>query len=241
MTAPSGYYDKTTIDAAVERGEHRSVVGGLWDELGELQVDFLKSQGLQPHHRVLDIGCGSLRAGVKLVRFLDTGNYFGTDLNDSLLRAGYDVEISREGLTHKLPRANLAVDEEFKLPFEQAQFDFALAQSVFTHLPLNYLRICLERLSEIVAAEAKFFVTIFAVPQDHLTRVPCYHERGGFTSYGAKDPYHYRASDMEFVCRGLPWTCTYIGEWGHPRDQMMVQFTRSTLGGPNTSETGKRA
>jgi hypothetical protein len=32
---------------------HRDFVGGLWDELGQLQFDFLKQHGL-PQHKLLD-------------------------------------------------------------------------------------------------------------------------------------------------------------------------------------------
>src|SRR6266545_606207 len=85
------YYDKTAVEADVRAGKHRECVGGLWDEIGRLQLDFLISRGLREHHRVLDIGCGSLRAGVKLVKHLRAGHYAGSDLNESLLTAGYEI------------------------------------------------------------------------------------------------------------------------------------------------------
>ena len=59
----SRYYNKAAVDADVKAGKHRDSVGGLWDEVGQLQVDFLVSRGLMQHHKLLDIGCGSLRGG----------------------------------------------------------------------------------------------------------------------------------------------------------------------------------
>jgi len=53
---------------------------------------------------------------VKFVRYLNAGNYFGTDLNASLLRAGYDIEIANEGLLEELPRSNLITDESSIFP-----------------------------------------------------------------------------------------------------------------------------
>ena len=50
---------------------HREAVGGLWDEMGRLQFDFLVAQGLQPHHKMLDIGCGSMRGGRHFVNHLE--------------------------------------------------------------------------------------------------------------------------------------------------------------------------
>jgi len=32
----------------IEQGKHRELVGGLWDEVGRLQLDFLVREGLQP-------------------------------------------------------------------------------------------------------------------------------------------------------------------------------------------------
>ncbi|MGG6294672.1 hypothetical protein ACQ4M4_09620 [Leptolyngbya sp. AN02str] len=46
----------------IKAGKHRQFIGGLWEELGQLQFDFLKENGLLPEHRLLDMGCGSLRA-----------------------------------------------------------------------------------------------------------------------------------------------------------------------------------
>jgi SAM-dependent methyltransferase len=222
----SRYYDKAGVEAAVNSGDHRAVVGGLWEEIGQLQLEFLLSRGLKPQHKLLDIGCGSLRAGVKLVRYLEAGNYFGTDINQSLLTAGYEIELANECLTHKLARSHLVADGEFDFSWCPVAFDFVLAQSVFTHLPLNFLRICLEGLHKVVSPGVSFYATIFEIPEDHPTCEPCSHP-GGITSHGAKDPYHYRFSDMEFCCRNLPWTAVRLGEWNHPRSQHMIEFIRA--------------
>ena len=58
---------------------HREQVGGLWDEVGALQIDFLRAQGLRPPDTLLDVGCGCLRGGVHLVGYLEPGRYYGID------------------------------------------------------------------------------------------------------------------------------------------------------------------
>jgi SAM-dependent methyltransferase len=95
--------------------DHRAVVGGLWEELGRLQLDFLKSRGLRPEHFLIDIGCGSFRAGVKLIPFLEQGHYFGLDLNESLIAIGYEREIVPAGLAERFPIANAIVSDCFDL------------------------------------------------------------------------------------------------------------------------------
>ena len=222
----SDYYNKAEIDNQVRAGQHRTAIGGNWEPIGQLQSDFLRARGLRPEHKLLDIGCGSLRAGVKLVRYLDAGNYFGTDINESLLGAGYEVELAREGLTDKLPRANLVTEGDFDFSWCPAVYEFALAQSVFSHLPLVHLRICLERLHRHVALGGSFYATFFEIPEHHPNSEPFRHA-GGFTTHGARDPYHHRFSEIEFCCRYLPWQAVYIGDWGHPFSQRMIQFIRA--------------
>jgi SAM-dependent methyltransferase len=221
----SGYYNDKVIEAKVKAGQHRDAVGGLWEEIGQLQLEFLVSSGLNPKDRVLDIGCGCLRGGVKLVRYLDSSNYFGTDLNEALLEAGY-AEIAKEALTEKLPRSQLVRDGDFNFSWSEKPFDVALAQSVFTHLPLNHIRICLERLASVIRSRGRFYMTFFEIPADHPTYQPYRQMPGGVITNGANDPYHYRFSDLEYFASGLPWTCRYIGDWGHPRGQRMVEYTR---------------
>lgn len=222
----SRYYDKAAVEAEVRAGKHRELVGGLWEEVGQLQLDFLVSRGLKPHHRLLDIGCGSLRGGTKIINYLDAGHYAGSDLHESLLAAGYDIELAREGLTHKLPRSNLVADGEFDFAWCPTRFDFALAQSVFTALPLNFLRICLERLPSFVVLGGKFFVSIFEIPEEHPTHKP-YRHPSSIVSFGAKEPYHYRFHDMEFCCRTLPWRASNIGLWAHPLSLHMIEFEKT--------------
>jgi hypothetical protein len=59
VPSESPYSDYRQIE--VDHSEYREVVAGLWDEIGSLQFQLLIDHGLQPHHTLLDIGCGSLR------------------------------------------------------------------------------------------------------------------------------------------------------------------------------------
>jgi SAM-dependent methyltransferase len=43
---------------------------------------------LQPHQRVVDYGCGSLRIGLHFMTFLDAGNYFGLDVTTDFIEIG---------------------------------------------------------------------------------------------------------------------------------------------------------
>ncbi len=209
---------------SVEEGQHRHAVGGLWEEMGRLQLAFLKEQGVMPQTRVLDIGCGCLRAGVHLVDYLEAGHYAGTDISQSLLDAGYDVELAEKGLQAKLPRHHLMVDGAFHfqgLPFSP---EVALAQSLFTHLPLNYLRLCLYRLRSRMAAAGRFYATFFITQDIDRWVEPLNHSPGDIVTYPDKDPYHYLARDIELAGKDTGWDAQIIGDWNHPRAQHMVCF-----------------
>ena len=106
------YYDQEGMRDAVAAGKHRDVIGGLWDQMGHHQLRFLVEQGLAPQHRLLDIGCGSLRLGMHAIEYLEPGHYFGTDISGDLIDAGYRIELN-DALRSKAPRHHFAVNADF--------------------------------------------------------------------------------------------------------------------------------
>ena len=217
---------------------HRQIIGGLWEEMGEHQRAYLVAQGLSPSDFLLDIGCGSLRAGVKLVPFLDPGHYFGIDLMPALLEEGYAKEIVPLGLEARLPRENLAVADAFQIPFGDTVFDHALAQSLFSHLPINHLRLCLANLRPRMRLGGIFHATFFTVPDGHALNAPCTQVPSGgegihwegeltkaeVTTFGHQDPFHYYRGDLDFAAIGLGWTLEGVFDWQHPRGQKIARF-----------------
>jgi SAM-dependent methyltransferase len=145
-------------DQRVAENPHKAV-GGMWEEIGQLQFAYLVSKGLSPHHRLLDIGCGTLRGGRHFVQFLQPGNYTGTDISLSAIEWGRQL-IATEGLTDKYPRLIHRRSEDlFFLNFEQEGFDFILAQSVFTHLPPAIIDQCFASVGAVMRPQAVFYFT----------------------------------------------------------------------------------
>jgi hypothetical protein len=66
--------------------EYRAFVGPFeqYDVIGASQFALLYALGLRQHHRLLDVGCGSLRAGRMLIAYLEPGNYAGIEPNTGL-------------------------------------------------------------------------------------------------------------------------------------------------------------
>ncbi|HXU44243.1 MAG TPA: class I SAM-dependent methyltransferase [Thermoanaerobaculia bacterium] len=210
----------------IAAGFHRELVGGLWDEMGRLQLDYLIAEGLRPEMRLLDVGCGCLRGGLWFIPYLEPGHYYGIDVNAALLDVGYDLELQRAGLGERLPRANLLATGSFEASRFGVPFDFALAQSVFTHLPANFIRRCLIEVARAMPPGGRFYATFFECPADRPDALELRHEPGGIASYLDSDPYHYRWRDLEWLAEGLPWRSEHVGDWGHPRAQRMARFVR---------------
>ena len=202
-------------------------MGGRWEEIGKLQFDFLVAQGLEPEHFLLDVGCGSLRGGVHFIRYLRSGHYFGVDINREILDAGR-FELEKNDLAHKT--VTLVQSGEFDFDALGRSFDYALAQSLFTHLPLNSIVVCLMRLEGVLNKGGKFFATFLENPEGKRRLEPRAHPKVRdmeLVTYFDKDPYHYDFATFEWICEGTSLSVERIGGWGHPRDQMIMVFTKS--------------
>jgi SAM-dependent methyltransferase len=225
-TRYSIYDDAEKIRNRVDSGNHRGVIGGLWEELGALQASFLKSEGLLPHHTLIDIGAGSFRAGVKLVPYLNSGNYYAIDLQAALLEAGYNREIQPAGLAERFPRANYAANADFNVSGFHRTFDFGIAQSVFTHMPIDRLETCLLALAPYFRPGGRFYVTVFLAPPDEADR-PFRQMPGGIVTKPDQDPFHTTQARLsEVASQATEWEMGMIGDWSHPRNPQMVCFTR---------------
>lgn len=217
MQLPNRYMNESLTRQRLATEGHRDIVGGMWDVIGPLQRDFLIRRGLAPSNNVLDVGCGALRAGVHLTAYLEPDRYYGIDISAALLDAGYQHEIASTPLADKLPRSHLHATPDFDAPFG-VMFDFGLATSLFTHLPIDYYSRSLDILAPVFRTGARFYATIFE-GSGAVNRVD------GIVTYEDRDPFHFRQPDLE-AATPTSWAFDWIGEWGHPRGQMMIELTR---------------
>lgn len=199
-------------EEGVRQAGHRKYIGGAWDEIGTLQFDFLRARGLQPQHRLLDIACGSFRLGVKAVPYLDAGNYFGIEKEQALVDAGLALELGPELVAAKRPEIIVSANFEFER-FSQAP-DFAIAQSLFTHLTPELITLCFRKLRPCVHADTQFFGTYFLARPGF--RNPRESHDHGFFAY----------SEAEMCAFGTSngFQAEYIGDWNHPRRQVIVSY-----------------
>jgi|SRR5579863_3663764 len=139
---------------------------------------------LQPHERVLDIGCGCGAEALWMVDYLNgSGKYAGVDVDRRLIQwcnthiaAGHpsfrfvhlDVKSSAYNPGGKLSGSNC------KFPFEDGSFDVVFAKSLFTHLVPeaadNYLKEIARLLSPAGRCLASFYLLNDAVRQSTLEK-----------------------------------------------------------------------
>ncbi len=146
-------------------------------------------------------------------------------MNESLLTAGWG-ELERVGLRERLPPGNLLASGHFEAWRFNVNFDFVLAQSVFSHLSADWLRECLGELTRCVRPGGQFYATYFECPADWPAFQPRTYEPHGGTTYPDRDPFHYRVDDLRRCAEGLPWRMEALGGWGHPRGQHMALYVR---------------
>jgi hypothetical protein len=191
---------------------HRHYVGGMFDEIGKLQFDFLVANGLVPNHVFLDVACGCLRAGVHFIPYLEAGHYLGIDKEADLIRAGIEKELGCE--LYELKRPELIVSNAFEFERFSRKPTHALAQSLFTHLPPPMIMDCLKKLRAAIVSDGVFYATYFETATSRANP-PKAHDHGLF---------YYTRQDMERFGRQTGWHPEYIGDWKHPRNQVIVRY-----------------
>jgi cyclopropane fatty-acyl-phospholipid synthase-like methyltransferase len=102
-----------------------------YDAMGATQFRLLCTLGLRAHHRLLDFGCGSLRAGRLLIPYLDPDHYFGIEPNPWLIEDGIQHEVGADQVEIKRPR--FLHHDDFDCSAFGVDFDYVLAQSIFSH------------------------------------------------------------------------------------------------------------
>lgn len=184
----------------------RENVGGRWRIIGQLQFDYLVLCGLKPEHKLLDIGCGCLRGGLHFTRYLKPSHYMGFDIRPAAIGAAWH-ELANAKLLYKQPL--LYVTDSFDMSYLPIKPDYSIAQSVFTHIPPDQISLCLKNLRSVVEPGHTLFATFF----------------NGEKRIHENHYYEYSIEEMVRFGNDNGLDAKYIGDWQHPRNQKMIQYT----------------
>ena len=195
-----------STDAAVGSKTRES-----WLRLGQLQFDYLAERGLKPDMRMLEIGCGNLRAGRLFIEFLDSGNYYGTDISPDILLAAQHT-VTEFGLQRKMPHLSLVSD--LRLEFlPDCHFDVVHAHSVFSHSPLPVIDECLSHVGRVMAPGGFFDFT--------------FDETAGSEHQVLREDFYYRTQTLLDLAARYGLQGRYLDDWaqtGH--HQSKIRLTR---------------
>jgi SAM-dependent methyltransferase len=136
-----------------------------YDLIAAMTFNLLTTLGLRQHHALVDIGCGSLRIGRLLIPYLNRGRYFGVEPNEWLVAEGIRREVGESLVAIKRPTFFFS-DSPETIAQANVAFDFALAQSIFSHCGLDVVTAWLTAVSRSLAPAGALVATFLIGEQD---------------------------------------------------------------------------
>ena len=115
------------------------------------------NHGLREHHKLLDIGCGSLRGGRLFIPYLLPKRYFGIEPEQWLIDEGIKHNIGQDLIRIKKPKFSNV--DDFSLDIFGTKFDFILAQSIFSHTGIDLTKKILSKVKEVLKEDGLFLAT----------------------------------------------------------------------------------
>lgn len=128
-----------------------------WKTKRDFQIRFLKAMGLAPGHYLLDIGCGTLRGGMPLIKYLRRGHYCGIDVRKQALDEGRK-ELQESGLGKKNP-VLLHVTDISQLMMDR-KYDYIWAFAVLIHMSDDMLHHTLACVKKHLADGGIFYANV---------------------------------------------------------------------------------
>ena len=182
-----------------------------WLALGQMQFDYLIGHGLKPGDRMLEIGCGNLRAGRRFIEYLDTGHYYGIDISPDILLAAQQT-LTDEGLQAKLPHLTLVNDLTLGfLPSEH--FTVVHAHSVFSHSPIDVIEQALEHVGRVLTPDGFFDYT--------------FDRTEGAEHHVLWEDFYYRTDTLLALAEKHGLNARFMDDWEQlPHKQSKIRVTR---------------
>jgi hypothetical protein len=181
--------------------DYRAFVGDTktYDIFSHMQFSLMTLLGLRQEHTLLDIGCGSLRAGKLFLMYLQPDRYFGIEPEQWLVEEGIERELGRELADRKRPR--FLFDRNFSCASFGVTFDYIIAQSIFSHASVAQIRRCLSQARASMKDTSLFAASFVEGDDDYAGDAWVY-----------PDTIRYRAATIErlasesgLACRRLDW------------------------------------
>jgi len=156
---------------------------------------------------LLDVGCGSLRAGRLFMMYLKPDRYYGLEPHRWLVEEAIANEVGQGLVDMKRPTFRYRGD--LRLGAFGRPFDFILAQSIFSHAAPWQVKRCLAEAKRVL--RKRFVFTYFAGDTDNESE-----------SWTYPDAVCYRPETMRGWCRQAGFRVREIA-WPHPDGQVWME------------------
>ncbi|MBA3857809.1 MAG: hypothetical protein C0507_12955 [Cyanobacteria bacterium PR.3.49] len=154
-----------TVMSGEKECNYRSYVGNVddYDIQAAEQFKILTTLGLRDCHKLLDIGCGSLRSGRVMIPYLQAGNYYGIEPNKWLLEESMDRELGRDII--RIKRPTFSYSEDFNISEFNQKFDYMMAFSIISHTSQAQTRRCFSQAAAAMEEHSLFVFTFAEGPE----------------------------------------------------------------------------
>jgi SAM-dependent methyltransferase len=200
--------DREDLGLGLKPGDahYRAYVGPPedYDLIAAMTFNLLTTFGLRQDHSLLDIGCGSLRIGRLLIPYLNRGKYFGVEPNEWLVDEGIRRELGETLVQIKRPTFFFS-DSPDTIAQAKIAFDFALAQSIFSHCGLDLIKGWLSAISRSLAQNGALVATFLIGAEDAAQ-----------TGWIYPDCVNYRPATLERAAKDVNLRFEIL-DWKHPR------------------------
>lgn len=176
MTAGQASVEEIARLISVEAGGFTGGPVEQFEAIGRFTLDSLQQCGMTPSSKVLDVGCGALRLGYWLIRYLGPDCYCGLEPNKRYVEIGVKYAVGPELAAEKRPRFEHNGDFDFS-PFG-VKFDFAVARSIFSHASPGMIATAMESFRDNSADDAAMLASYNRVRRADGDDVVDVHQRG---------------------------------------------------------------
>jgi len=193
---------------------YRAYVGPpeKYDLVAAMQFNLMTHLGLREFHYLLDVGCGSLRAGRLFIPYLLPGHYYGIEPQAWLIEEGIKNELGRDILQVKQPV--FGYDSSFNCLYFNQKFDFVMAQSIFSHASRSQIQECLFNIEKCLQPNGVMAATFVKGDANYIGKGWVYPECVEYT-----------LDQMVQLARAVGLTAHSI-DWHHPNGQTWILITR---------------
>ncbi len=179
--------------------------------MGATQFALLFLLGMREEHSILDVGCGSLRAGRLIIQFLLPGRYVGVEPNSWLWRDALASEIGEDIVRLKSPR--FVEDDGFSLTALDRRFDFVVFQSILSHTGGDVVDRPLEQAGKVLTSRGQVLFTVLDEAAPTFSKLPL---GSTFAGWRYPDCVTYPQADIIARCAKAGLHAQRL-PWYHPR------------------------